>query len=616
MSLPGTLEARVLWAKYRCGMDKPYGVPDIIAPISSANIPPSPSNSHAIVVEHPQPLPPPPNNHPNNNSLSLVVIVILLLSCYASAACNEKDRASLVGALQILRGCNNLSTIYVSKNFFGEALPNVESFEGFQNLQILALGGCQLTGQIPNWLKEMTKLEVLDLSLNKLTGSIPDFSKELIRLPELSSQPIADLIDLSYVEFPLFVQCKNAFNLQYNRLAHLPLVIYLRNNSLTSNIPVEIGQMKFIHILDLGGQFDTFSSPNYEGNPGLCSPILQCLCFDSSSTTQPLGSRRRSPNKKLIVGLLFGILFVIGVISTVLALCILSNRRILPRGDPNKVGFEPVSFNSTSGSSIILVDEMLEAHVADCGLSRLILPFQSHVTTSGLEIMSRVQALKNAARNEIDQASLASLSLNISNLNWPSSGDCCSWEGVECNGNDGVTRLWLPRTGLHGFISPSFSNLTKLTQLNLSHNCLSGPLPDGFFSSFTTLQIADLSFNCLFGPLTISDTLPIVLQILDLSSNCFNGLIQSSFLWPAMNLRSFNVSNNSFTGRILSSICSSNSLSLVTLDFSYNGFHGPIRQGFGACEKLEVLRAGFNFLRDLSQMLFTREVSEPFSVLP
>ncbi|KAM7474035.1 hypothetical protein LguiB_021278 [Lonicera macranthoides] len=181
----------------------------------------------------------------------------------------------------------------------------------------------------------------------------------------------------------------------------------------------------------------------------------------------------------------------------------------------------------------------------------------------------------------MDQASLASLSFNISNLNWPSSGDCCSWEGVECNGNDRVTRLWLPRRGLRGFISPSFSSLIQLTQINLSHNCLSGPLPYGFFSSFTTLQIVDLSFNCLSGPLPISDTLPIALQILDLST---------------MNLRSFNVSNNSFTGRIPSSICSSDSPSVVILDFSKNGFQGPIGQGFGACEKLEVLRAGFNFL--------------------
>ncbi|KAM7474053.1 hypothetical protein LguiB_021296 [Lonicera macranthoides] len=202
----------------------------------------------------------------------------------------------------------------------------------------------------------------------------------------------------------------------------------------------------------------------------------------------------------------------------------------------------------------------------------------------------------SAACNEMDQASLTSFSLNISNLNWPSSGDCCSWEGVECDGNDRVTHLWLPRRGLRGFISPSFSSLTQLTQINLSHNCLSGPLPDGFFSFFTTLQIIDLSFNCLSGPLPISDTLPNVLQILDLSSNDFNGSIQSSFLWPAMNLRSFNVSNNSFSGKIPSSICSSDSPSVVILDFSFNDFHGPIGQGFGACEKLEVLRAGFNFL--------------------
>ncbi|KAM7474038.1 hypothetical protein LguiB_021281 [Lonicera macranthoides] len=201
----------------------------------------------------------------------------------------------------------------------------------------------------------------------------------------------------------------------------------------------------------------------------------------------------------------------------------------------------------------------------------------------------------SAACNEMERASLASLSLNVSNLKWPSSGDCCSWEGVECDGNDQVIRLWLPTRGLRGSISPSFSGLTKLTQLNLSHNCLSGPLPDGFFSSFTTLQIVDLSFNSLSGPLPISDTLPIALQILDLSSNHFNGSIQSSFLWPAMNLRIFNVSNNSFTGRI-PSICSRDSPLVVILDFSYNGFHGPIGEGFGACENLEVLRAGFNFL--------------------
>ncbi|KAM7471930.1 hypothetical protein LguiA_010113 [Lonicera macranthoides] len=355
---------------------------------------------------------------------------IIALQSLSFLSISNNTLTNITGAFQILKGCKKLSTIIFSKNFFGEAIPGVESFQGFQNLQILGLGGCQLTGQIPNWLKELTKLEVLDLSLNKLKGSIPgwlgnlpnlfyldlsvnllwgDFPKELIELRELASQQIANSVDRSYLELPVFVQPNNASNLQYNQLANLPPAIYLGNNSLTGNIPIEIGQLKFIHILDLsnnsfsgtipdqisnltnlekldlsgnnfsgkipaslknlhflsyfsvannnlqgqiptGGQFDTFSNSSYEGNPGLCGPILQRPCFDPSSTTRPLGSRR-SPNKKLIIGLILGICFGIGFILTVIALWILSNRKILPRGDPDKFDLETVSFNSTSGIS-------------------------------------------------------------------------------------------------------------------------------------------------------------------------------------------------------------------------------------------------------------------------
>ncbi|KAM7469755.1 hypothetical protein LguiA_007938 [Lonicera macranthoides] len=354
---------------------------------------------------------------------------IVALQSLSFLSLSNNSLTNITGALQILKACKNLSTIILSKNFFGEAMPNIESFEGFQNLHILAFGGCQLTGQIPNWLVEMTKLEVLDLSLNQLTGSIPgwlghlpnlfyldlsvnfllgEFPKELIGLPKLASVQISESIDRSYLELPVFVQPSNASNLQYNQLANLPPAIYLGNNSLSGNIPVEIGRLKLLHILDIsnncfsgtipeqistltnlekldlsgnnlsgkipaslknlhflsffsvannnlqgpipaGGQFDTFSNSSFEGNPGLCGPILQRPCFSSSSTIQPLGSRRRSPNTKLIVGLLFGVLFVIGVISTVLTLWMLtSNRRIIPRGDPDIFDSETVSVNSTS----------------------------------------------------------------------------------------------------------------------------------------------------------------------------------------------------------------------------------------------------------------------------
>ncbi|KAM7474036.1 hypothetical protein LguiB_021279 [Lonicera macranthoides] len=354
---------------------------------------------------------------------------IVALQSLSFLSFSNNSLTIITGALRIPSACKNLSTIILSKNFYGEEMPDVESFEGFQNLQILAFGGCQLTGQIPNWLMELRKLEALDLLFNKLTGSIPrwlgrlrnlfyldlsvnflsgDFPMELIGLPKLTSQQIAESAYRSYLELPVFVKSVKAYNLQYNRLAHLPPAIYLGNNSLSGGIPVEIGQFKLIHILDLsgnnfsgtipdqismltnlekldlsgnnlsgkipaslnnlhflsyfsvtnnnlrgptpaGGQFATFSYSSYEGNPGLCGRILQRPCFDSSSTIQPLGSRRRSLNTKLIVGLLFGILFVIGVISTVLALWMLtSNRRVVPRSDPDIYDFETVSDNSSS----------------------------------------------------------------------------------------------------------------------------------------------------------------------------------------------------------------------------------------------------------------------------
>lgn len=333
------------------------------------------------------------------------------------------------GAIRILTGCKNLSTIILSKNFNNETLPDVE-ITGFQNLQILALGGCNLTGHIPNWLRTLTKLEVIDLSFNNLTGIIPgwlgalenlfyldlsenqlsgEFPIELTGLRELASQQVADRVNRTYLELPVFVQPNNASTWQYNQLSGLPPAIYLGNNNLSGNIPVEIGQLKYILILDLsdndfsgtipsqisnltnlerldlsgnnlsgeipsslrnlhflssfnvannnlrgpipiGGQFDTFSNASYEGNIGLCGPILQRSCTNQSRTTHHL-SHRRGPNKKLIIGLIVGICFGIGFILTVIALWILSKRRILPRGDPDKFDLEAVSFNSNSAIS-------------------------------------------------------------------------------------------------------------------------------------------------------------------------------------------------------------------------------------------------------------------------
>ncbi|KAB2615576.1 tyrosine-sulfated glycopeptide receptor 1-like [Pyrus ussuriensis x Pyrus communis] len=192
------------------------------------------------------------------------------------------------------------------------------------------------------------------------------------------------------------------------------------------------------------------------------------------------------------------------------------------------------------------------------------------------------------ACNQTERISLLafSLTLSSSSVNWSSSVDCCHWNGITCNQEGWVTHLLLPSKGLTGgmFVS-SLENLTHLTHLNLSHNSLYGALETKFFLFLKHLEILDLSYNLLSGEMPFS--LPqINIQTIDLSSNHF-------YAW---NLTSFNVSNNTFSGHIPSSICLRLPPSIRVLDFSSNEFSGKLSRGFGRCSKLQIIRAGHNNL--------------------
>lgn len=355
---------------------------------------------------------------------------VLNLPSLSFLSLSNNTLKNIAKAFNILSSHQNLTTLILSKNFFEETLPDGGIF-GFLDLKILGLGGCKLFGQIPTWLRSLTNLEVIDLSQNNINGTIPGwlqtlpslfyldlsnnslsggFPVELTRLPALGSQQILDHVNSSYLELPVFVQPQNASYLQYNQLATLPPALYLASNLLSGDIPVEIGHLQSIHVLDLsrnnfsgtipsaisnltnlekldlshnllsggipaslkslyflssfnvannnlqgpiptGGQFDTFLNQSYDANSGLCGPPLHNLCGGRSGTTGASG-HKKGPNKKMIVGLILGICFGVGITLTCLALWILSKRRILPRGDPEIFHMDMVSFNSTSAADV------------------------------------------------------------------------------------------------------------------------------------------------------------------------------------------------------------------------------------------------------------------------
>ncbi|XP_027335007.1 tyrosine-sulfated glycopeptide receptor 1-like [Abrus precatorius] len=358
---------------------------------------------------------------------------ILGLESLSFLSISTNKLRNVTGALRILTGLKNLSTLMLSKNFFNEMIPkDVDTIDpdGFQKLQVLGLGGCNFTGQIPGWLVKLKKLEVLDLSFNQISGSIPPwlgtlpqlfymdlsvnlltgtFPKKLTRLPALTSQQTNDKVERTYLELPVFANANNVSLLQYNQLSSLPPAIYLGNNHLSGSIPIEIGQLKVLHQLDLknnnffgnipvqisnltnlekldlsgnqlsgeipyslkslhflsffsvafnnlqgqiptGGQFDTFSYSSFEGNPQLCGPVIQRSCPSQQNTITVNGTAAsRGSNKKVMIGLVIVISFGIASLIAVLTLWILSKRRVNPGGEPDKIEMESISAYSNNG---------------------------------------------------------------------------------------------------------------------------------------------------------------------------------------------------------------------------------------------------------------------------
>ncbi|XP_068323441.1 receptor-like protein 3 [Pyrus communis] len=208
---------------------------------------------------------------------------ILSLKSLSFLSLSFNRLTNVTGAMKILKDCESLRALLFTNSFLGEEMPDgdlmVDS-SGFQNLSYVSLSRCQLTGKVPVWLSKLKKLEVFDLSSNRLTGPIPgwlgtlpslyfinlddnfisgEFPKELCRLQALRSKKAAAQTDRGDFELPIYYRSVNvsASMLQYKYLSNMPPTISLRNNSLSGNIPRDIGQLQLLHRLDIG--FNKFS---------------------------------------------------------------------------------------------------------------------------------------------------------------------------------------------------------------------------------------------------------------------------------------------------------------------------------------------------------------------
>ncbi|KAJ0247908.1 Receptor-like protein 2 [Hirschfeldia incana] len=216
---------------------------------------------------------------------------VLELESLSFLSLSDNKLTNITGALRILQGCRNLSTLLIGKNFYNETFPSDRDLtypDGFPNLRIFASGGSGLRGELPAWLIKLKSLAVLDLSQNQLVGSIPgwlgtlphlfyidlsdnllsgELPKEFFQLKSLMSLKDYDATEKNNLKLPVYVHPNNfTTHHQYNQLSSLPPAIYIRRNNLKGSIPVEAGQLKALHALELSHNCLSGSIPDELSN--------------------------------------------------------------------------------------------------------------------------------------------------------------------------------------------------------------------------------------------------------------------------------------------------------------------------------------------------------------
>uniref|UniRef100_A0A8I6Y9B5 Uncharacterized protein n=1 Tax=Hordeum vulgare subsp. vulgare TaxID=112509 RepID=A0A8I6Y9B5_HORVV len=162
-------------------------------------------------------------------------------------------------------------------------MPQDDMIDGFENLQLLDMDGCQLSGKIPLWISTFTNLEMLILRSNQLTGPIPGWINSLSHLlyMDVSNNNLTGEIPLTLMEIAMLKSTGNSSHLnprvfelpvhtgpslQYRVDISFPVVLNLSNNNFTGVIPPQIGQLKVLVLLDFSFNKLSGQIPKSVGN--------------------------------------------------------------------------------------------------------------------------------------------------------------------------------------------------------------------------------------------------------------------------------------------------------------------------------------------------------------
>ncbi|XP_058183091.1 receptor-like protein 49 [Rhododendron vialii] len=444
---------------------------------------------------------------------------------------------------------NSLKSLYLSRTSLSGKLPDSIGF--LKSLNYLILSRCKLWGSIPKSLGNLTQIRELDLTGNDFTGEVPSTISNLKQLTHLilDSNDLGGRI-LAFVEFPMLEKLHIGDN---NFTGPIPFnlsglqnlrELYLNKNSLSGVIPPSLFTLMSLEQLDLSSNHLTGQIPEFQhrlpldtidlSDNKLRGPIPQSI-----STLVNLAELYLASNDLSAVARSNGNNTLPNLRNFRMSSC---NIEVFPyflRASENLVELD-LSQNRIHGQ--------IPNWVGFIGKASLLYLNLSHNFLTGI--------------NKLPWEHLNTLDLRSNLL-----------QGPLLIPPPSILYFLMSNNSLYGEISSSVCNASSLQMLDLSHNKLSGEVPQCLGNSSSFLEVLSLRSNGFKGTLPLTFEKPSQLRSLDLSENHFEGPLPRSLV-NCRSLEVLNVGNNKVNDTFPNWLGILPELQVLVV--RSNQFHGPI----------------------------------------